>query len=174
MAPHQSLVLPVALIQHKPYFEASLTIKIVFKSKGHPTYVSGPRTLTLDAKLSLSHRTFWEIGKDEIVYKACYSLGQMPLYFMVKPPQRKSASSPVIIALRGSLSPLISVLVLSISADGAGVETSSPFWTDAVKRQPTSWIIFPTGRTSWVSQVPLDPSNDLLLIRALTGMGRAH
>jgi pimeloyl-ACP methyl ester carboxylesterase len=36
-----------------------------------------------------------------------------------------------------------------LALHGAGVETDSAFWTDAVAPRPRSWILFPTGRTAW-------------------------
>lgn len=36
-----------------------------------------------------------------------------------------------------------------LALHGAGVETSSAFWTDAISPRPRSWVLFPTGRTAW-------------------------
>ncbi|KAI8367496.1 uncharacterized protein BYT42DRAFT_586475 [Radiomyces spectabilis] len=55
-------------------------------------------------------------------------------YAMAKKPQVLDANpdKPVILALHGS-----------------GLEASTRFWTDSLPVQKSSWIIFPTGRTSW-------------------------
>ncbi|EGG22604.1 hypothetical protein DFA_04734 [Cavenderia fasciculata] len=36
-----------------------------------------------------------------------------------------------------------------IATHGAGVESSSQFWIDAIAQQKSLWILYPTGRTSW-------------------------
>ncbi|KAG2207488.1 hypothetical protein INT47_004236 [Mucor saturninus] len=36
-----------------------------------------------------------------------------------------------------------------IALHGAGVEADSSFWTKSIPTQPSSWILFPTGRTPW-------------------------
>ncbi|KAJ3196267.1 hypothetical protein HK101_009532 [Irineochytrium annulatum] len=57
-------------------------------------------------------------------------------YAMARPPKKGCRTSetrcPVVLALHG-----------------AGVEASSPFWTQAYRQQEYSWLLFPTGRTPW-------------------------
>ncbi|KAI8833518.1 hypothetical protein BJ741DRAFT_551218 [Chytriomyces cf. hyalinus JEL632] len=58
-------------------------------------------------------------------------------YAMALPPKKPcsvvgEANCPIVLALHG-----------------AGVEASSPFWTEAYKQQDYAWILFPTGRTPW-------------------------
>jgi len=41
----------------------------------------------------------------------------------------------------------------ALDIDGAGVDIiSQPFWGEVVPRQKFSWVVMPTGRTSWVYQ----------------------
>ncbi|KAI9104846.1 hypothetical protein DFS34DRAFT_219605 [Phlyctochytrium arcticum] len=57
-------------------------------------------------------------------------------YTMARPPKNSCSAGdhkcPVILALHG-----------------AGVDASSPFWTDAYRQQDRAWILYPTGRTTW-------------------------
>ncbi|OZJ04129.1 hypothetical protein BZG36_02819 [Bifiguratus adelaidae] len=36
-----------------------------------------------------------------------------------------------------------------LALHGAGVEADSEFWTEEIPQQELSWVVFPTGRTSW-------------------------
>ncbi|KAL0084052.1 hypothetical protein F4703DRAFT_1858238 [Phycomyces blakesleeanus] len=36
-----------------------------------------------------------------------------------------------------------------LALHGAGVQANSEFWTESIRTQQNSWIVFPTGRTPW-------------------------
>jgi hypothetical protein len=51
----------------------------------------------------------------------------------------------------------------AINLDGAGVDiTRNGLWADALARQARSWVVVPTGRTSWVRRLCKIPFSDLL------------
>lgn len=100
LAPLQSRILPVQLLQTTPFLKGSLNIDLIIKPS-HP-FVPHGGSFTLSTVIQLSHKPMWRGGVDEDVYKASYLLGNMPLYFMMKPPKSPSPQSPVIIALRRS------------------------------------------------------------------------
>jgi hypothetical protein len=141
------------LQQQKSFLGESISLSIEFERRkmGHVEEIA-KTTFILNVSISAHHNTPWNDSDRENVYKASYFLGGSPLWFMVKPPLYENPASPAMIALRESSVWWIDYIYrCSLYADGAGVEADSSFWTQAVPRQNSSWVIYPTGGTSWVS-----------------------
>lgn len=103
-------------------------------------------------KIQITHKPMWN-GLDDMHYKATYLLGSMPLSFIVKPPFQPPKNSYTILALR--MYQFMSHIHFLTFVDGAGVEIDQSSWPAAIRRQKSNWIIFPSGRTSWVCKLKL-------------------
>ncbi|PVG01691.1 hypothetical protein CPB86DRAFT_698784 [Serendipita vermifera] len=133
IAPSQTVIIPVSFGQNDTYFNAAIPISIELCRIDTPRIeLDCTHRITLDINVPIVHKSSWWDKKTEPIYKVTYFLGQTPLYYMVKPPKQPSLSSPAIVALHG-----------------AGVEAAEPVWTGSVPQRDESWVIFPTGRTTW-------------------------
>ena len=148
IAPTQTRILPIRLTQLHPFFRDELKLNV--------TFVSEATSITLSVALPVRHISQWT-SSGRIAVRASYVYaGSMPTYFLVVPPRHVNLGTPrpPILALRSSPSTRTSLYACGLlrnHSDGAGVDvTQHTFWADALPRQNHSWIILPTGRTSWV------------------------
>ncbi|KAF5391841.1 hypothetical protein D9757_001678 [Collybiopsis confluens] len=140
LAPTQARILPLRLTQHKPLpdHDGSIGIKVTLTKNGH-----AHQTLTLDVSLSVTHLPIWDRSLSPLnpVIKGSYFFGAsdtMPTNFLAIPPRSPGNGGAPILALHG-----------------AGVDILAPspaesFWAQALPRQDQSWVVIPSGRTSWV------------------------
>lgn len=126
LAPGQARVLVFTLHQIERYTGDSVSLLIRFRdSRG------GAPSLELDITIPMVQKPAWTVDS-EYVYKGTYLLAGTPTYYMAKPPIKCDPQAPVVVALHG-----------------AGVEADHPVWTSSVRRQSSSWVVFPTGGTPW-------------------------
>ncbi|KAI0048234.1 hypothetical protein FA95DRAFT_1540157 [Auriscalpium vulgare] len=127
-APGQTRVVALEWVQTSPFHGNIIPLQL-FGS-------NGATSVTVDVELSIHHRSIWTKG-DSTAVKASYLYSDsVPTNFLAMPPEERSGgatSRPPILALHG-----------------AGVDIlGMPFWEQAIPRQKRSWVIMPTGRTSW-------------------------
>ncbi|KAL7415318.1 hypothetical protein BDY24DRAFT_382543 [Mrakia frigida] len=137
LLPYQTRPLALSINQTSrlPSNITSLTLRVTLSS-----LVSTIETTSsqLYITLPLNHRSHW--SSNPIFYPALrYTYLDTDLtvqYAMVQPPLLPSdgISSAVVLATHG-----------------AGVDTSSPFWTEALgeRRTGLGWVVFATGKTPW-------------------------
>ncbi|KAG8780893.1 hypothetical protein FRC15_009190 [Serendipita sp. 397] len=130
LAPLQTRVLPLRLRQTARYRGHSISISVIFQRNGSYPIEIKDDTMVVNFTIPVAQKQRWDKGGE--TYKATYHLESTPSYFMVKAPRHCNPDSPALLALHG-----------------AGVEAESTFWTGSIRAQNSSWIIFPTGRTSW-------------------------
>ncbi|GJJ12463.1 hypothetical protein Clacol_006705 [Clathrus columnatus] len=119
----QTRIVPVIVKQFESVQDETLDVELVLKD------ISTGRNLTLFSRIGLHH---WTDSPDSPAIKATYLLAGSPLLYLAIPPTSFQSLNAPIIAIHG-----------------AGVEITNPFWPAALPRQSQSWIICPSGRTSW-------------------------
>ncbi|KAF9792100.1 hypothetical protein BJ322DRAFT_1027120 [Thelephora terrestris] len=127
--PSQVRVIPVEILQSRPFREKSLEFTV------HMTSPSGDEEL-LAVSLSVTHLPHWSYdASPAFCIKSTYLYSEFtPTAFLVKPPLELSDTSLLpVVALHGA-----AVDIFDLS-----------FWRDALPRQARSWTIIPSGRTSW-------------------------
>ncbi|KAF9459360.1 hypothetical protein BDZ94DRAFT_1199681 [Collybia nuda] len=126
LAPTQTRIIPILLSQDRTYEEPKIPIRLTLTSKD--------RTITVSTFLTIRHLSGWSASTYDTI-KATYFFGiSTPTAFKVIPPIYQS--------------PNFTVPILALH--GAGVDIiDMPFWSDSLARNKHSWIIIPTGRTSW-------------------------
>lgn len=127
LAPTQTRVLPLQLLQSGPFKGSEIGITIRFKT--------GKKTTTLTLEIPVKQYPLWTSDKFQPIKASYLYMNSTPTAFLVVPPKGPESGDPhpPILALHG-----------------AGVDIFKfPSWSEAVPRQNSSWIILPTGRTSW-------------------------
>ncbi|THH15894.1 hypothetical protein EW146_g4658 [Bondarzewia mesenterica] len=129
IAPGQTRILPLRLTQTAPFEGTDLNVDL--------TLVSGTSTMSVSIKIPVTHQAIWNSSNFAPIWTSYFFKDTMPTAFNVLPPvestPRGETPRPPILALHG-----------------AGVNIlSQPFWAEAIPRQNLSWVVMPTGRTSW-------------------------
>ncbi|KIJ29883.1 hypothetical protein M422DRAFT_214788 [Sphaerobolus stellatus SS14] len=124
----QTRIIPVLLNQKAPYLGKNLAIELAITNRRDLSYSS------IKILLQLSHREFWDNTTNAGGITASYLLNGIPTSYIAVPPQ-----------LPNGVIPRPAVLALH----GAGVDISDSFWPSSLPQQQHSWIICPSGLTSW-------------------------
>lgn len=127
-----------------PIQEQSLDIELTLED------TSTDQTLSLVSHINLHH---WTNHSDNPAIKATYILAGSPTHYLAIPPTSHQSVKSPIIAIRNHSVLAISKTyhyLIKVNSDGAGVEVTNYFWAAALPSQSQSWIICPSGRTSWV------------------------
>jgi hypothetical protein len=134
IAPTQTRILPLRLKQRGPITATQLTLHIDLQS-GAPW--SRARTFV---QLDLNHvHNFTDTSAIKASY---FFVHDMPTMFYAIPPTEAFSQE-------GKPTPPL------LAVHGAGVDIlSTKLWQDALPRQKRSWVVVPSGRTSWVRCSP--------------------
>ncbi|KIM87649.1 hypothetical protein PILCRDRAFT_815224 [Piloderma croceum F 1598] len=128
IAPTQTRIVPLRIIQSKQFLAKELRINV--------TAVSDTFTPTLiSLSFPIHHHSKWTSSSFKPIKASYFFAESMPTPFVVLPPRQPNDGEPrpPILALHG-----------------AGVKIlEQSFWADSLPRQQHSWVIMPTGRTSW-------------------------
>lgn len=142
IAPQQTRLISLEVLQLSQLSTRQLLVQLHLKqySDEHATASS-----TLQVSIPLRSRPeFWKPESRSLsAAQSAFVITQLNQdgvvdYASVVPPRvawagvNKEIQPPVILALHG-----------------AGVLTEDEFWSSALQRQDTSWIVMPSGRTSW-------------------------
>ncbi|KII88901.1 hypothetical protein PLICRDRAFT_175154 [Plicaturopsis crispa FD-325 SS-3] len=127
LAPSQTRIIPLRITQTALYTLPEIPINLTVKS--------GSTSSVISTVLSVKHRQTWS-ASDFTPLKATYFYAEStPTSFFAIPPIEKNLDRPV---------PPI------LATHGAGVDiVDTSFWADSLRRQQHSWVVLPTGRTSW-------------------------
>lgn len=146
LAPTQTRIVPVQILQTKPIKSNELLLDI--------TAVCNGSSIIINVTIPIKHHPNWHVSNTAI--KASYFFARsMATSFLVHSPTHHNDGKPKppILALRESniiASP--ECIENSFLLDGAGVNIlNQSFWPESLRRQKHSWVVMPTGRTSWVS-----------------------
>ncbi|KAF7338633.1 Transmembrane protein [Mycena venus] len=131
LAPSQTRIVPLRIVQSGRYTRASLGIRLTL------TEAESNKTLALSITLPVKHHPAWSTGNLSTITGTYFYAQEMPTAFSAFPPLRENAEhedpKPPILCLHG-----------------AGVDIASQsFWIDALPRQEHSWLLTPSGRTAW-------------------------
>ncbi|THV08034.1 hypothetical protein K435DRAFT_815267 [Dendrothele bispora CBS 962.96] len=126
IAPTQTRIIPLRISQFKPFYDTQLRFTL--------TLVSKTRTL-VDIVLNIKQISQWTDSTFSTIQGTYFYAISMPTAFLAIPPQHENqgAPKPPILALHG-----------------AGVDIfGQSLWADSFSRMVHSWIVLPSGRTSW-------------------------
>jgi hypothetical protein len=145
IAPLQTRIVPVFLTQTAPFDGTELIFNIRAISENG-------RTETLSITLPVKHHASASISDGEILKGSFLFASSSPSLFLATPPMFKEEKPlPPVLALRKSVR-ILRIPLMKAPLDGAGVDIlSQDFWMKSLPTNRRSWIISPTGRTSWVS-----------------------
>ncbi|KAI0085425.1 hypothetical protein BDY19DRAFT_896611 [Irpex rosettiformis] len=130
IAPGQTRIVPLTVDQQDRFTEESIELEV------HLTSSSGSKT-AIQITLKPRQVSQWDTGSNEYqTFIATYFYAtSTPTAFVTVPPKQTGPD--------GTKSPLLFL-------HGAGVNVlTTPSWGCEVPRQLQSWIVLPTGRTSW-------------------------
>ncbi|KAJ3806599.1 hypothetical protein F5876DRAFT_90994 [Lentinula aff. lateritia] len=139
LAPTQARILPLRIRQHKdlPLAFTSINVTLVLQRD------DAGDTITLELSLAVTHVVMWDDPSptsSNPVLKGSYFFGvsdSIPTNFLVVPPESSDKRRAPILALHGA------------GVDIFAPSPSESFWAQALPRQVTSWVVIPSGRTSW-------------------------
>ncbi|KDQ60583.1 hypothetical protein JAAARDRAFT_76873 [Jaapia argillacea MUCL 33604] len=127
LAPTQTRVIPLEISQSKPFTGTELHVDLIVTCGDSSTVVS--------ATIPIKQHSMWTVSRYSVIKASYFFAESNPTPFLVIPPAQPNDGEPrpPILALHG-----------------AGVDIiEMPFWSEALPRQSHSWVIMPTGRTSW-------------------------
>ncbi|KAJ7090213.1 hypothetical protein B0H15DRAFT_779111 [Mycena belliarum] len=131
LGPSQTRIVPLRIIQTAPFLKPRLEIKLTL------TADTGAKSLTLSAVINLKQLPRWSEEALSAISGSYFYAQEMPTVFAAFPPLLENLPEE---------KPRPPILCLH----GAGVDIiSETFWIDALPRQTHSWLITPSGRTSW-------------------------
>ncbi|KAJ7684731.1 hypothetical protein DFH06DRAFT_1277353 [Mycena polygramma] len=129
IAPSQTRIVPLRIVQKAPFREALFEVKLTLTS-------DTAKDLTLTVPLAVKHLPSWSANLSAITGSYFYAK-EMPTAF--------SAFPPLLENVKGQ-EPQPPILCLH----GAGVDiVSETFWIDSLPQQQHSWLVTPSGRTPW-------------------------
>ncbi|KAJ8699615.1 hypothetical protein PTI98_002711 [Pleurotus ostreatus] len=133
LAPSQTRIIPIVIEQHSAFCGGELRIRV--RAQGQSTLYPSTVSVTVPIK----HLEGWD-GKDRpklYSIKASYFYAHsMPTNFVVVPPLYRNEGEV-------SKAPILCL-------HGAGVDViGTPWWVESLPRMNNSWLVIPTGRTSW-------------------------
>ncbi|KAJ6488662.1 hypothetical protein C8R47DRAFT_490907 [Mycena vitilis] len=128
IAPSQTRIVPLRIVQKAPSRESLFEIKLTLTS-------DTAKDLTFTVPLAVKHLPSWSTNVSAITGSYFYAK-EMPTAFSAFPPLLENVESqepqPPILGLHG-----------------AGVDISETFWIDSLPPQQHSWLVTPSGRTPW-------------------------
>lgn len=145
LAPFQTRVIPLAITQNSPFLHDSIELEIHVDTSASQVIIP--------ISLDVSHLPAWTQNENSTLLSTYFSTTYTPTPFVALPPKCFDGgdSKPPILSLREPTSPF-KYLTLKRAVDGAGVNILvKPSYDCEPPRQRRSWVIIPTGRTSWVS-----------------------
>jgi len=152
IAPTQTRIIPFFIEQTSPFFDKEIRFKVIV--------TSGEMRESLSVSLPLKHhRQLHQVtAKWTIIRGSHLTSGLVPTTFLVIPPSSISDPlGPPILALREYLIPpnWLTNGIYSTVIDGAGVDIfGQDFCSQSLPENKHSWMIIPSGRTSWVCNNP--------------------
>ncbi|KAJ7043274.1 hypothetical protein C8F04DRAFT_1074310 [Mycena alexandri] len=131
IAPSQTRIVPLHIVQTAPFRKSTLTIKLTLSSE------TQTKPLTLSASLPVKHLPAWSTNNLSAIMGSYFYAQEMPTLFVAFPPLldniKNQNSQPPILCLHG-----------------AGVDiVSSSMMIDSLAPQQHSWLVTPSGRTPW-------------------------
>ncbi|KAJ7168119.1 hypothetical protein C8R43DRAFT_1060269 [Mycena crocata] len=131
IAPSQTRIVPLRIVQTKQFLKPKLELKITLSSE------KDDKPLTLSVALSVSNLPRWSNTTLFAIRGSYFYAQEMPTAFSAFPPLLENIENA---------NPQPPILCLH----GAGVDIiSESFWIDSLPRQQHSWLVAPSGRTSW-------------------------
>ncbi|KAF9036995.1 hypothetical protein BDZ89DRAFT_1061691 [Hymenopellis radicata] len=127
IADGQTRIIPIRVTQSRQFRHKSLDMELQL--------TSGSDSQEVFVSLPVSHHEMWDKDVFSPILATYFFAKSMPSAFIAIPPERQShdAPKPPILALHG-----------------AGVDiVTATFWADSLPRNPHSWFVLPSGRTSW-------------------------
>ncbi|TFK46034.1 hypothetical protein OE88DRAFT_1729383 [Heliocybe sulcata] len=126
-APAQTRTIPLRLTHTRPFYGEKVQIAMKFSSEYH--------TMTIEVDLPIQQRPVWTNETFQPLKASYLYMDSMPTAFLAIPPKETNVGEP--------RPPILGL-------HGAGLDIfDQPLWAESIPRQKTSWIILPTGRTSW-------------------------
>ncbi|KAJ7702393.1 hypothetical protein B0H17DRAFT_923464 [Mycena rosella] len=129
IAPSQTRIVPLRIVQTAQFSKPKLEMNITLTS-------DIDTNLTISAVLPITHLPRWSEKTLSAINGSYFYVQEMPTVFTVFPPLLEN------VAHRPPQPPILCL-------HGAGVDISQTFWIDSLPRQQHSWLIAPSGRTSW-------------------------
>lgn len=145
----QTRIVPIRIAQTDPFVDETIELEIFLTSD----VASPARTKAILVTLPVKHIPAWSEDSYLPILASYFYSKLTPTQFAVVPPRFKNGGAvrPPILALRTLVTLLFVSLTLKQFLDGAGVDiVESTFWADSLLRNDNSWIVLPSGRTSWV------------------------
>ncbi|KAJ3865929.1 hypothetical protein EV359DRAFT_72120 [Lentinula novae-zelandiae] len=148
LAPTQARILPLRIRQNKdlPLAFTSINVTLVLQrndARSIPIQHNSEDTITLELSVAITHVVMWDgpsPTSSNPVFKGSYFFGvsdSIPTNFLVIPPESSDKRRAPILALHGA------------GVDIFAPSPSKSFWAQALPRQVWSWVVIPSGRTSW-------------------------
>ncbi|KAF8078159.1 hypothetical protein FPV67DRAFT_1603782 [Lyophyllum atratum] len=128
IAPSQTRIVPLLLTQSDLFLLSTLEVRLAATSNEGVT-----KTITVT--IPVNHQAQWTPSSFKPVKATYFYSRSLPTAFLAVPPilQPLGKAYPPILALHG-----------------AGVDIfEQQFWTQSIPRNKHSWLVFPSGRTSW-------------------------
>ncbi|KAJ7285998.1 hypothetical protein C8J57DRAFT_1286459 [Mycena rebaudengoi] len=129
IAPSQTRVVPIRIVQVERYLQPTLTIDLTLTSD------ADEKPTTISVALPIKHLPRWAPDTLLAIQGSYFYAQEMPTIFSTFPPllENIGAPQPPILCLHG-----------------AGVDViSESFWIDSLPPQQHNWVVAPTGRTPW-------------------------
>ncbi|KAL0947293.1 hypothetical protein HGRIS_013412 [Hohenbuehelia grisea] len=130
ISPSQTRIIPILVSQHAPFHDAKFDISLFF------TQGSSLAEHNVSVTLEIAHHIQWVSDAGPVPLKGTYFYAETnPTAFSAIPPMRENG--------RAEKPPLLFL-------HGAGAEVvNNPWWVEYLPRMEHSWVIAPSGRTSW-------------------------
>ncbi|KAJ7445786.1 hypothetical protein B0H11DRAFT_2086878 [Mycena galericulata] len=131
IAPSQMRIVPLRLIQTEKYTKSTLTMSLTLTSD------VGADSVTISVQLPLKHLPPWSKKTLSTTRGTYFYAQEMPTAFEAFPPLLENIED------RQPQPPILCL-------HGAGVDIiSGTMWIDSLPPQQHSWLVTPSGRTSW-------------------------
>ncbi|KAG7092176.1 hypothetical protein E1B28_008545 [Marasmius oreades] len=130
LAPSQTRVIPLNISQSKPFTDDAISLELTLSSTN-----SQSTQIKLQILLPIKQLPQWSVSNSSLVTGTYFYASHVPTFFVAKSPKFENGRvpRPAVLALHG-----------------AGVDViTQTFWPDALPQKDHSWIVVPTGRTSW-------------------------
>ncbi|KAH7909149.1 hypothetical protein BJ138DRAFT_1090031 [Hygrophoropsis aurantiaca] len=139
LAPSQTRIVPISLTQTGPLSPTvtELPVELLVLRETDGTLKSD-KTIPIRIVMKLKHTPQWT-STEYTPIKASYMFSQsIPTAFLVLPPKEQNGEDN-----QAARAPILAL-------HGAGVDIfDQRFWADSLARQMHSWVVMPSGRTSW-------------------------
>ncbi|KAJ7756820.1 hypothetical protein DFH07DRAFT_473596 [Mycena maculata] len=130
IAPSQTRIVPIRIIQTKKYSQPAIAMNLTLASD------TDAKPVTVSVKLPLQQLPRWTEKTLSAIKGTYFYAQEMPTAFSAFPPSLENIEG------RNPQPPILCL-------HGAGVDIAQSFWIDSLPRQPHSWLVTPSGRTPW-------------------------